>query len=224
MAEVNRILFMRHPQTVANVQHFLSGRKNVDLTPEGERQMFRAIDAIEAWRPDRILTSPLARCKAIGEEAADRLGISCVIMDDLAEIEFGSAQGLTVAQLRTQGYDFPWSRDEEGHSLPAPGAESFEDLMGRATGVLGELSQLSGRTACLTHGGFTRALVGAALHIPLETFWNLMLPNVSSQVLSWDGGRYTLAALGLSPEEVKLRAEHPELLGMDTTVTMERGE
>lgn len=224
MAEVNRVLFMRHPQTIANVRHFLSGRKNVDLTPEGERQMFRAIDAIEAWHPNRILTSPLARCRAIGEETASRLGISCVIMDDLAEIEFGSAQGLTVAQLREHGYDFPWRRDEEGHSLPAPGAESFEDLVDRAAGVLGELSQLSGRTACLTHGGFTRALVGAALHIPLETFWNLRLPNVSSQVLSWDGRRYTLAALGLSPEEVALRAKHPELLGMDTTVTMEKGE
>ena len=179
--------------------------------------MFRAIDALVAWAPDRIWTSPLSRCRAIGEEAAARLGVPCEVHDNLHEIEFGSVQGLTVAQVRERGYDFPWALDAEGASVPAPGAESFEELVSRGAALLDELRPLEGRTACVTHGGFTRALLGAVFGTPLSTFWNVCLPNVSSQVLTCDGDAFSLAALALAPEEVVRRAKSPELIGTDTT-------
>ena len=190
--ERQRILVMRHPQTTANVGHLLSGTEDVDLTGEGERQMFRAIDALVAWAPDRIWTSPLSRCRAIGEEAAARLGVPCEVHDNLHEIEFGSVQGLTVAEVRDQ-------------------------LVSRGAALLDELRPLEGRTACVTHGGFTRALLGAVFGTPLSTFWNVCLPNVSSQVLTCDGDAFSLAALALAPEEVVRRAKSPELIGTDTT-------
>ena len=31
-----RVLFMRHPETVSNTQHFFSGRLDVPLTEHGE--------------------------------------------------------------------------------------------------------------------------------------------------------------------------------------------
>lgn len=212
----HRILVMRHAQTVANVTHVLSGRTDVDLTPEGESQMFRAIDALVAWAPDRIWTSPLSRCKAIGEEAAVRLGVECEVNELLSEMEFGSVQGMTVSEVRELEYDFPWQRDAFGASVPAPGAESFEDVYARAYDLLDELFPLTGRTACITHGGFMRALLGAVFETPLTTFWNVSLPNVSSQVLTCDGERYSIEALGLAPEEVVRRAKNPELIGNDT--------
>ena len=197
MSDYHRILVMRHPQTTANIDHILSGRSDVDLTEEGERQLFRAAQAVVVWRPDRIWVSPLSRCKAIGEEAAVALGILCEVHPNLAEIEFGPVQGLTSAKLREQGYDFPWRLDE--------------------------LRPLEGRTACITHGGFTRGLLGAVMGTPLTTFWNVRLPNVSSQVLTCDGKTFTLAGLALAPEEVIQRMEHPELLGIDTTAASELG-
>lgn len=215
MAASHRILVMRHPETVANVGHYLSGRMDVDLTEAGVRQMYRAIDALVAWRPDRIWTSPLSRCQAIGEEAAHALGVSCTVVPDLQELEFGSAQGMTLSELLDGGYDFPWDFDDRGRSLPAPGAESFEDLLARAGRVLDLLRPLEGRTACVTHGGLSRALLGAAFQVPPRTFWNLRLPNVSSQVMTCDGRTFTLCALGLAPEEVMARMSHPELAGRD---------
>ena len=122
MSDYHRILVMRHPQTTANIDHILSGRSDVDLTEEGERQLFRAAQAVVVWRPDRIWVSPLSRCKAIGEEAAVALGIPCEVHPNLAEIEFGPVQGLTSAKLREQGYDFPWRLDEQGRSVCPAGA------------------------------------------------------------------------------------------------------
>lgn len=223
MSDHHRILVMRHPQTTANIDHILSGRSDVDLTEEGERQLFRAARAVVAWRPDRIWVSPLSRCKAIGEEAAAALGIPCEVHPNLAEIEFGPVQGLTSAKLRDQGYDFPWRLDERGRSVCPAGAESFEELIARAGRLLDELRPLSGRTVCITHGGFTRGLLAAVMGTPLTTFWNVRLPNVSSQVLICDGKTFTLAGLALAPEEVIRRMEHPELLGIDTTAANELG-
>ena len=197
MSDRQRILVMRHPQTVANIDHVLSGRSDVDLTEEGVRQLFRAAQAVTAWRPDRIWVSPLSRCKAIGEEAANALGIPCEVHPNLAEIEFGPVQGMTAGELRRHGYDFPWRLDE--------------------------LRPLEGRTACVTHCGFTRGLLAAVMGTPLTTFWNVRLPNVSSQVLTCDGQTFTLAGLALAPEEVVRRTEHPELLGIDTTAASELG-
>lgn len=222
MGARQHILVMRHPETIANARHVLSGRKDVDLTPRGERQMYQAIDAIEAWKPDRIWTSPLSRCKSIAEEAASRLKVPCRVEDGLQEMEFGSAQDLTISELSKRGLHFPWSFDGRGHSITAPGAESFETLLARARGVLDRLFPLVGRTACVTHGGVSRALLGAALDVPVKTFWNMRIANVSSQLLSCDGQAFTLCALGLAPEEVIERVRRPELFGADVADSFEK--
>ena len=213
----HRILVMRHPETVANTEKFLSGRKDVELTPAGERQLMQAIEAVVAWRPDRVWSSPLLRCQAIGKEAAFRLGVPFEVHTNLQEIEFGSVQDVKFAEVAAMGYPFPWRIDQNGHSVAAPGAEDFEHLRVRAKALLEELRPLEGRTACVTHGGFTRGLLGAVFDTPLDTFWNISISNVSSQVLTCDGQTFRLAALGLAPQEVVARSEHPEYLGNDTT-------
>jgi broad specificity phosphatase PhoE len=215
---------MRHPQTQANIAHVLSGREDVDLTKEGEHQLFRAAKALAAWKPERIWVSPLSRCKAIGEEAASALGIACEVHEDLAEIEFGPAQDLTTAELEKMGYIFPWAIGPDGRSQAPEGAESFEELIARGARLLDSLRPLTGRTACITHGGFTRALLAAVFHTPLDTFWNIHVPNVSSQVLTCDGRDFRLEALGLAPEEVMGRCLDPSLIGVDTTSASELEE
>lgn len=220
MASKQRILVMRHPETVANTEHFLSGRKDVELTPHGEEQLMQAVEAIVAWRPDRVWSSPLSRCQAIGREAAFRLGVPFEVHMNLQELEFGSVQDMKFADVAKSGYPFPWHLDEDGRSLPAPGAESFEHLRARAKDFLEELRPLEGRTACVTHGGFTRGLLGAVFDTPLDTFWNVSISNVTSQVLTCDGRTFRLAALGLAPQEVITRSMNPELLGNDTTQTI----
>jgi broad specificity phosphatase PhoE len=217
MADHHRMLIMRHPQTVANVERVLSGRSDVELSEEGYRQFRRAADALVVWKPDRIWTSPLSRCRSLGEAAAARLGIACEVCPELIEIEFGPVQGMTVAELKQLGYDFPWAHDESGKSIAPEGAESFEALFARARQLLDMLKEQEGRTACITHGGVLRALLREVFQTPLSTFWNVRLPNVSSQILACDSTTVTLEAVALAPEEVIRRIECPELRGIDTT-------
>lgn len=203
--QLPRVLFMRHPETFGNTLHFYSGRLDVDLTVEGEAQRDRAIEALCAWRPDRVLTSPLKRCRAIAEPVAERLGVPLQVDERLIEIEFGHIESKTSEQAAEEGLTFPWPI-VDGRSVPCEGGESFEDLIERARGLVADLVGLEGKTACVTHGGLTRAVFGAVYGEDVDKFWNRVVPNVSSQVFVSKGGSLRLLSCGLSPEELETRA------------------
>ncbi len=204
-----RILFMRHPETVSNTEHFYSGRMEVGLSPQGLVQRERAIEAIVAFSPDRIWCSPLSRCSELAEIAAERLGVPCEVNEDLVEIDFGPLEGMKVAQVKESGMCFPWPLDDEGHSCPPEGAESFEHLRARADHLLDTLRPLDGKTACVTHGGFLRMLMAAAYDIPLTRFWDQHILNVASLYFTCDGEGFALGGHNLTPEEVIEHATKP---------------
>lgn len=204
-----RVLFMRHPETVSNTQHFFSGRLDVPLTPHGEQQRTRAVEALVAFAPERVFCSPLSRARGLAEEAAARLGVPCEPLDDLIEIDFGPLEGVTVADAMGSGATFPWPIDDEGVSHPPAGAESFEHVRERCRRVLDGLRPLTGRTACVTHGGFLRMLLAAVYDIPLTRFWDQHVLNVSSHYLTCDGRTFALGGFNLSPEEVVAHATTP---------------
>lgn len=204
-----RVLFMRHPETVSNTQHFFSGRLDVPLTPHGERQRERAVEALVAFRPDRIFTSPLSRARGLAEMAAERLGVACEPLDDLLEIDFGPLEGMDVERAMNEGLGFPWPIGDDGVSHPPAGAESFESLWTRCKGVLERLRPLEGRTACVTHGGYLRMLLAAVYDVPLTRFWDQHVLNVSSHFFTCDGSTFALGGYNLSPEEVVAHATTP---------------
>lgn len=214
MAEFGRVTFTRHPETVSNVEHFFSGRLDVDLTEAGRGQAVRAAEAIAAWRPKRIVTSPLSRCRAVADRAARLLGIEPVVDDRLIEIEFGEIEGIRLSELSSRGYEFPWPV-VDGHTVPAPGAESFEDLIARARSFVDWVATQPGKTSCVTHGGLTRAIFAAVYDEPVTSFWNHVFVNVSTQVFVSDGHRLVLQSSGLTPEELRARAESGYVPGGD---------
>lgn len=206
MAEYGRVLFMRHPRTVFNDTGLLSGHIDVELSEEGRAQARRAADALAAWQPDRILSSPLSRCRAIADAAASALGQQVIVDERLIELDFGPLEGVPKADLERQGLSFPWDI-VDGHSVAAPGAETFEQLIERAAGFVDYVATLRGKTACVTHGGFSRAVFAAVYHEPVEVFWDRVIPNVSSQVFVSNGKRLALQTAGLTPEELHRRAD-----------------
>ncbi len=153
MAEFGRVLFMRHPQTEFNNTGRLSGRIDVGLSEHGREQARRAAAALVAWRPDRIITSPLARCHAIADAVARELGIDAIEDERVIEIDFGEAEGIVKDHLADMGLAFPWDIID-GHSVAAPRAETFEALIERARGFVDYVATLRGKTAVVTHGGF----------------------------------------------------------------------
>ena len=70
-----------------NAQGFFLGRRDEGVTGLGEEQSRRAVAGLIAWRPDRIICSPLMRCKTmIAEPAARELGIEAQVDERLCRV------------------------------------------------------------------------------------------------------------------------------------------
>lgn len=195
----SEVLIMRHPQTVANAEHRYLGCRNASLTPLGEEQKKRAIEGIVAYAPTRIVSSPLDRCLAVADPAAQRLQVELIVDERIRELDFGALEGLTHDEGVAAGLCFPWG--ETAPAWPCQDAEPIDAFARRTMDAAHSLARYSGKTAVLAHGGVTRAIVAFWLHIPAEHLWTMTVKNVQSALFSFDEEhRAFLERFGLEPE------------------------
>ena len=188
MAEV---LLARHGQTDWSRDHRHTGRTDVPLTPDGERQAEQLGRALAGRAFDRVLTSPLSRaaetCRLAG------FGDRAEARDELVEWDYGDYEGLTTASIREQRPG--WSLWGDG----CPGGESAGDVGARAERVLAELRDAGQDAILFAHGHVLRVLTAR---------WLALGPEEGA-LFALDTG--TLSALGWEREQavIKLWNERP---------------
>lgn len=205
-----RLLITRHAQTQSNVGGFFSGAADVGLSELGERQSADAVEAIVAWGPERVITSPLARCReAIAEPAAEALGISVEVDERIREFDFGPLEGVAFAEAAERGISLPWG-PQAAHwpqvVADAGCGETMDDFIARLASAAAEFELLAGRTAIVCHGGVIRGLMHVWFGIGVETMNRLIVANVSSLVLRVRPGNVCLERFGLAPDELRALA------------------
>ena len=126
-----RLWRLRHGQTELSRQRRYSGRGNPDLTDTGRRQAADAARYLAAKGGiAAVISSPLRRAHDTATAAAEALGLSVQVDDDLTETDFGEWEGLTFPEAAERHPELHgrWLADT---SLPAPGGESFDDVQHR---------------------------------------------------------------------------------------------
>ena len=197
-----RVLLMRHGQTHANAQGFFLGRRDEGVTGLGEEQSRRAVAGLVAWRPDRIICSPLKRCKAlIAEPAAREIGIESLVDERLFEFDFGPLEGMTFDEVIARDLPFPWGPRAAAWP-PAQGGESFDDFLARIGDACDEIERLEGRTAIVVHGGVIRGFLGNWLNMGTDEVNHLIVRNVDGFVFRVRPGFAELESYGIHPEDL----------------------
>jgi len=128
-----RLLLLRHGQTELSVQRRYSGRGNPELTDTGRQQAADAARHLGAKGGiSAVVSSPLTRARDTARAAADALGLTVEIDDDLIETDFGEWEGLTFSEAAKRHPEVHgrWLRDT---SLQPPGGESFDDVQHRVS-------------------------------------------------------------------------------------------
>lgn len=114
------LFLARHGETVWHDENRYTGVSDIDLTPRGIEQA----DALGAWAAgaglDAIVTSPLSRARRTAEPAVRATGLAAVVEPDLLELDFGIAEGRTIAELEAThpGEVAAFRRDPAAHPLP----------------------------------------------------------------------------------------------------------
>lgn len=190
MSAVREILVARHPETVANREMRFVGAGDSPYTARGLRQRDSLAARIAAWAPSALYVSPQPRALAVAE-AVDPAGTLTTVLDDLREIDFGEAEGLTWEEVEARGITVTWA----GPGPVARGGEAVQAFGERVARAARMLADGRGRTVALTHAGVMRRLLTLWLDLPPEAGWRLYVPNAALAVVRFDGDHAALAEL-----------------------------
>jgi broad specificity phosphatase PhoE len=158
------VYLLRHAETEWSASGRHTSRTDVPLTEDGERRAKRAGELLRRLRgadakPPVVLSSPRRRALRTAELAGLRTPI---VLDELAEWDYGEYEGLTTPQIRqtVPGWTV-WTH-------PSPGGETAEQVTARADRVLARVRELCFMSdiVLIGHGHFSRVLAARWIGLP----------------------------------------------------------
>jgi probable phosphoglycerate mutase len=135
--------FLRHGESESNRLRVIGGSMDVELTDIGRAQAREAIEALRPLGITHVASSHLRRARETAEIICKALGLSHVIIPELAERNWGEMEGKPIAS-RVRG------------SLPA-GAETVEAFVARVGNGLAQV-KAEGVPLVVAHSGTHRVL------------------------------------------------------------------
>lgn len=173
-----RLHFIRHGLTASNRRGAYAGRRtDVELAPEGIRELLSLKEEYDYPRVDLVLCSPMTRCIQTAGVLYPEAELQ--VVPSMAEMDFGEFDGHTLEELQDREDYRRWL----GNSLKEapPGGESMEEFGRRVavglSSILAHVMQEGIRdTAIVTHGGVIRAILGS-MALPRLAPGKLMVGN-----------------------------------------------
>ena len=155
-----------------------TGRTDVPLTEAGREEARALRESLADRSFSRVLVSPLARARETCELAG--LGTSAETRDELVELDYGSYEGLTTAEIRETVPG--WTVWTHG----SPGGESASNAGARLDPLVEELARIDADVAVFAHGHILRVLAARWLEQPAEFGARLTLATGRLSVLGWE--------------------------------------
>jgi broad specificity phosphatase PhoE len=183
-------VLVRHGVTQQSIEHRVSGVNGLDpgLIELGRQQAEAAAEElVRRGGADVIVSSPLKRTRETAQVIADRLGLGTpLILDGLAEADFGEWDSLTFAEVRHQWPDelAAWMASTE---IAPPGGESFAAVRRRADAARADLVDRfpRQRVVVVSHTTPIKVLVQAVLEAPASSAYRFELAPCSITTLAW---------------------------------------
>lgn len=176
------LTLVRHGQTDWNLDRRIQGSTDIPLNATGRADARTAAAHLADTTHHAIYTSPLLRARETAEIISAELGLGApVAVPGIREREFGEGEGMLVSEyMHTYG---DWQ-------APVPGAETLDDVAGRALSALDAIARDSRRRSSpsaesvivVAHGGVIRALIA---HVSGGT-----LPRAGDQIVNGSAHRF----------------------------------
>jgi len=162
---MKRVRLIRHAQSAANAGLATTAPDSIPLTDKGQLQARALADSITCT-PDLIISSPFDRAVATALPTARRFPHAPIERWPVEEFTYLSPKrfaGTTQAERKPHAERY-W---ENGNTeiVDGPGAESWNDLLGRADAMLAKLAGHDAQNIlAFSHGQFIRATAWLIKH------------------------------------------------------------
>ena len=172
-----QIYLIRHGETAWSLSGQATGRTDIELTEQGEREALALEPRLKALNFAQVFTSPLQRARRTAELAG--FGKDAETDDDLAEWDYGAFEGRRTADIRAEQPG--WRLLENG----CPGGETLEQVNARAQNVIERIRMLQGDTLIFAHRDILRVLTARWLRLHAIEARNFFLTTASVSILGY---------------------------------------
>ena len=166
-----KILFLRHTRVEDPATCY--GMSEMPLAASFQNDMASVMPLLQPFKIDRMISSPLGRCKQLARFISERSDLPFETDKRLCELDFGEWEGLKWDEIDRKQLKL-WSSDY--CNTAPPGGETYLQLQQRADECLKSLSGGEDETVLVvTHGGVIRAALALAIDLSLEKAFNLVV-------------------------------------------------
>ena len=170
-----RLYLLRHGQVADGHTHLYHGNNDIELSPQGVRQLEQAAAQLQEVELAGVYASDLSRAAQGAEIICRGRSIEPLIIPEFREIHFGVWEGLSFQEIMEQYPDDLQALFKDFPNFRIPGGESLMDLKARALPALKGLIEEHHEQAFLlvAHAGINRVILSEALGLNLQNLFRL---------------------------------------------------
>jgi probable phosphoglycerate mutase len=200
------LVLVRHGETIWHAENRYAGSTEIPLNARGREQAERLGRWAAFAQLSAIWVSPQLRTRETAAVAEHATGLVATVDPRLREIDFGHAEGLTVAEIQR---DFPeaflaFQKDPAAH--PMPGGEDPCQAAQRAVACFRDIAATSAdsRVLVVTHGSLLRLALCRLLGIPLSAYRTVypLILNGAITEISLNADSASLLQFNVPPDQV----------------------
>lgn len=183
-----RIIFVRHGETVFNIESRYQGHLDAELSELGRLQSQTVAERLRGEEVAAVYSSDLSRAGETAQAIADHHDLEVQFDESLRECAFGEWEGLSVSEIARKYPELYQNYLTDSVTYRAPEGERLESVQERVVRMVRciEERQPNDTVVIVTHGGPIRAFFCHALGASLQTFRKVNLANCSITTFSRD--------------------------------------
>jgi probable phosphoglycerate mutase len=184
-----RLFLVRHAEALANPDLRYLGSRDDPLTELGQWQAMQLAQAFAAFRLAAVYTSPLTRALETAAQLGRAHHLSPIPDPRLVEAAMGTWEGLRRVEILERSpedaaHHQRWERDP---TCGPPGGESLVDVQTRVLACVHDLAErhAGASIVVVSHVGPIKALLCAAMDVPLAAGRRMFLDSATVSVIDW---------------------------------------
>ena len=165
---MNKLMFIRHAESVGNKNGMLQGQYDYPLTDKG----LDCIDKMASYnintlcKYDSIISSPLTRTKQTSYIIKEKTGLEVKLDELLKELSFGVLDGMLKINELQNYKEFFYNFSKTGELKTIPGSENGDIFQIRCLMFLEQFLNKNYNNIVVTHAGMLRFLLNTINGLP----------------------------------------------------------
>lgn len=199
-------VLVRHGETIWQAEGRYAGSSDVPLTPHGLQEAERLANWAREARLEAVWSSRLRRARMTGEMCARAAGMLLCEDERLGEVDFGIAEGNTLADLAARYPDAVAGFQQDPVANHFPRGEDPQGASRRGIDALRDIERAHpfGRVLVVCHGTLIRLMLCELLGLPLSRYRGVF-PEIRNCALT----EIRLDEAGVAPAIALLELNRP---------------